>query len=65
MSDVGELKKISRDFYFLIRVTAEIDALVCGLCSLDVLQAVKDYLELMQRFFAYNDMELSKSEYQH
>ena len=61
MSDVGKLK-IIRDFYSLIRVTAEIDALVCGLRSLDVLQAVKDYPELMQHFFVYNDTELSKSE---
>ena len=65
MSDVGELKKIIRDFYSPIRVKAEIDALVCGFCSLDVLQAVKDYPESMQRFFVHNDMELSKSEYQH
>ena len=66
MSDVGELNKIITDFYSLNCVKAEIDVLVCGLRSLDVLQALKDYPESMQRFFSvYNDMELSKSEYQH
>ena len=58
--DVEELKRIVRDYYSLIRVKGEIDAVVYGLHSLDVLQSIKDYPEIMQSFFIHNEVEISK-----